>query len=373
MKKLTKENSGITLITLIITIILMSILVSVTTYSGINVYRNMQVTKFVTQMQLIQAKVDELAKANNSEGLGEDITETQKNVIDLAYKNGEVKDYSDEYKSKYKYFSIENLKTQLDIDDIGYEVLINFDTREVVSSNGIEYKGNTYYTQYKLPNGETLVDSKENDRTLSFNTQLKFDGLNCTVQINDISITNGSLSFSEVNSKGNAINWQTITNYTETGKTYTTNISKSGNYIIRLQDNTDITKSFSTAPILITLTNKPKINTEINSYNYDLSNSEGWAYATDEYARNYVWIPRFVYKTDEATNITEIKFIKGNSNIATDNTYINSTWTTHSKFTLQDGTELTGIWINVNSANQIGLDMITLLNGDYGFLTEINL
>ena len=371
MKKLTKDNKGITLITLIITIILMSILVSVATYSGINTYKSMQVTKFVAQMQLIQAKVDDLAQANETEGLGEDITEAQKNVLDLAYKNGEVKDDNDDYKSKYRYLSVENLKTQLDIDDVEDEVLINFETREVVSLTGVEYNGNTYYTQYNLPNGQTIVDSTVDNRTLSFNAQLKFDGLNCTLQISDISITNGTLSFSEIDSEGNAINWQAITNYTEKDKTYTTNISKSGNYIIRLQDNID--KLYTTEQILITLTNKPKTNTEINSYNYNLSASENWAYATDTNGITYVWIPRFAYKTDGTTNITDIKFIKGNSNIATDNTYINDEWTLHGKFTADDGTGLTGIWISVDNANQSGLDMITLLNGDYEILKEINL
>lgn len=362
MKKLTKDNKGITLITLIITIILMSILVSVATYSGINTYKSMQVTKFVAQMQLIQAKVDDLVESNETEGLGEDTTEAQKNVLDLAYKNGEVKDYNDDYKSKYRYISTENLKTQLDIDDIEDEVLINFETREVVSLNGVEYNGNTYYTQYKLPNGQTIVDSTVDNRTLSFNALLKFDGLNCTLQISDISITNGTLSFSEIDSEGNAINWQAITNYTEKDKTYTTNISKSGNYIIRLQDNIDISKSYTIDPILITLTNKPKTNTEINSYNYDLSASENWAYATDTNGITYVWIPRFAYKIDETINITDIKFIKGNSNIATDNTYINDEWTLPDKFTADDGTELTGIWVSVDNLNQIGLNMIDLLN-----------
>ena len=36
----------------------MLILVSVATYSGINTYKNTEVTKFVAQMQLIQTKVD---------------------------------------------------------------------------------------------------------------------------------------------------------------------------------------------------------------------------------------------------------------------------------------------------------------------------
>ena len=371
MKKLTKDNKGITLITLIITIILMSILVSVATYSGINTYKNMQVTKFVAQMQLIQAKVDDLAEANETEGLGEDITEAQKNVLDLAYKNDEVKDYNDDYKSKYRYFSTENLKTQLDIDDVEDEVLINFETREVVSLNGVEYKETKYYTQYKLPNGQSIINSNATtSRELAFALETSIDGLNCSLTINHISITNGTLSFAETDSEGNKSNWQMVTNYTEKDNEYTANISKSGNYTFRLQDNTS-KDYYLEKTIVITLTNRPKTNLILGFYDYGVDSSL-WAY-TQKDSINYVWIPRFAYKIDETTNTTNIKFIKGNSNIATDNTYINDEWTLPGKFTAEDGTELTGIWISVNSANQSGLDMITLLNDDYEILTEINL
>lgn len=371
MKELTKDNNGITLVSLIIAIILMAILVTVGTYSGINTYKSAKVTKFVAQMQLVQGKVDELTQANEEEKLGENVNQEQKSIIDKAYANNEIKDNSEEYKQSYKYFSKENLKNQLDIEDIEDEILINFETREILSLNGVEYNGKTYYTQYNLPNGQTLIDSNNNSRNISFITELSIDGLNASVSINNIGITNGTLSFAETDSEGNnTINWQTITNYTEVEKTYIANISKTGYYIFKLEDNTNRDNfEESQQPIKITLTNKPKTNEDLEAYDY-AKDSDKWAYARDE---NYIWIPRFAYKIDPDTNVMESKYIKGNSNIATDNTYIDSTWSVHPKFTTEDGTELTGIWVMVDNRNESHIDVIELLNNSTVTLQEINI
>lgn len=356
------NNKGITLVILIITIILMLILVSVTTYSGINSYKNMQVTKFVTQMQLIQTKINELVEEEKTDNLGIAITEIQKNILDLAYANSEVQSNTNEYKSNYIFFSRENLKEQLDLADIEDDVLVNFKTREVVSINGVEYEGKKYYTQYKLPNGESLINNETTTRTISFEVEVSVNGLNATATVNNISINNGTLSYSETDTEGNNIKWQTITNYTEKDETYTVNISKSGNYTFRLQDNTNLENSEQHAPIIITLTNKPKTNINIENYNYE-ADSNMWAYV-EVNATSYVWIPRFAYNSNN-----DIKFIKGNSNIATDNTYIGDGWTIHSKFT-DNETELTGIWIE--KTKQQGLNMLELLNSDAQALKEIN-
>lgn len=356
------NNKGITLVILIITIILMLILVSVTTYSGINSYKNMQVTKFVAQMQLIQTKIDEVAEENTTKNLGITITEIQKSVLDLAYANNEIQDNTNEYKSKYVFFSRENLKTQLDLADIEDDVLVNFETREVVSTKGVEYEGKKYYTQYKLPNGESLINNETATRTISFEIEVSVNGLNATATVNNISINNGTLSYSETDAEGNNTNWQTITNYTEKDKTYSVNITKTGKYTFRLQDNTNLENSDQHEPIVITLTNKPKTNINIENYNYE-ADSNMWAYVEVNYT-SYVWIPRFAYNSNN-----DIKFIKGNSNIATDNTYIGEEWTIHSKFT-DNETELTGIWIE--KTKQQGLNMLELLNSDAQALKEIN-
>lgn len=356
MSKITKDNKGITLVALIMTIILMLILVSVTTYSGINSYKHTQVTKFVTQMQLLQAKVDDLVSSKTDEELNSMNLQTptaqgQQNVINNAFNNQEI---TSNNINDYKLFTKEDILNILDVEDVQSDIIVNLTTREIVSLVGIEYEGKTYYTQYKLPNGQTVINNENTSRDLDFTIELSIDGINSSITFKDIKITNGTLSYKEQSDNYSQI----ITNYTEKRKEYKINVSKSGIYTFKLQDNTSNQNSEVQETII--LTNKPKTSLNLNQYNYG-KDSTKWAYAQKD-GVNYVWIPRFAYKTNTDTSSIDIKFIKGNSNIATDNTYINNEWTTPTNFTLGDGTKLTGVWINIDSSNQENLDMIDLLN-----------
>ena len=356
MRKITKDNKGITLVALIITVILMLILTSVTAYTGINTYKNAQVTKFITQMQLIQGKVDQLKESKKIEELnliGTEVPSDKETIITRAYNNGEI---TDNQINSYRFFSSDNMKEQLDLEEgIDGEIIINFTTREVVSTTGVEYEEKLYYTQYLLPNGQKLINNtSQTERNLTFDLNVAIDGLNATIIINNIQITNGTLSYREQGSSY----WNNINNYTEKGKEFSILLSKTATYEFKIKDN--ITGQESTVTQDLLLTNRPKTDAQINSYNYSLT-SENWAYTTDVNENNYVWIPRFAYKTDDnGQNI--IKFIKGNSSITTDNSSIDNTWTVPDELNLENGTKLTGIWVSVATSNQTGLDMITLLN-----------
>ena len=356
MIKLSKEDKAITLIALIITVVLILILASVTTYYGIDTYKRTKVTKFVTQMQLIQGKVDELLETNTAEDLNKlnlqtPTTQEEQKVINSAFNNGEL---TTNDINEYKVFTQSDILNILEVEDVENSIMVNIETREIVSLNGVEYEGTIYYTQYKLPNGQKILNSNYVARELDFTIELVLNGINSTVTTKDIKITNGTLSYKE---QGDNY-WQTVTNYTEKNKSYDVLISKSGEYTFKLQDNT-LSENYIEKTINITLANKPKTNLTLETYNYG-EKSDKWAYLQKD-SVIYVWIPRFVYKTNTDTNSTDIKFIKGNSNIATDNTYINE-WTLHDKFTADDGTELTGVWVNVDSLNQTELNMIDLLN-----------
>ena len=349
MKKLTKENKAITLVALVITVVIMLILISVTTYTGIDTYKNVKVNQFVDRMQLIQAKVDECSP-DELKTLGSDAASHQ-GMLEKAYNNGEGISSSDI--SQYRYFSSDDLLNTFDLDDINDEVIINFNTREVISLTGIDYEGKIYYTQYKLPNGQMRVTTNTNTRNLDFSLTPTMDGLNAKITISGISITNGTLYYQ----KDGDNYWTTITNYTETSKNSTINLTESGKYKFKLVDN--VTNNQIEKELNVVLTNKPKTGGAL-SYNY-AGDSTSWAYAQSG-GLWYVWIPRFA---SDANN--NIKFIKGNSNTATDNTYIDNTYTVHSKF----GADLTGLWVNVNSQNQAGLNMVDLLNSGAATLTEI--
>lgn len=386
MKNKTKDNKGITIVSLILTIIIMLILVTVTTYSGINTYRNAEVTKFVAQMQLIQTKVDDLVGTKTVEEI-DDLelqkvtTEEQINVIRMAYDNREITNNNID---EYKVVTGENILEIFDIEDIENDILVNFKTREVVSVKGVQYEENTYYTQYKLPKGQNIsINTNKVNRNLKFKLETIVDGLNGTMIISNINIENGTLAYKEANDNY----WQTITNYTKTEDEYTVTILKSGTYEVVLKDNATgensntKEKNEETGEIIeivpdeykkdILLVNKPNTNQEINLFYYYNMNSNNWAKA--EYnGVNYVWIPRFAYKIDEITNEKQIKLLKGNSNIATDNTYIDEKWSVHEKFT-NNGIELTGLWLVIDRT--INLEEVdTFLNDDiYDIMTEIKI
>lgn len=322
-----KDSKGITLVVLIITVIIMLILASVATYTGIDTYKQARVMEYVQQMQLIQSKVDEIVGASNQEellNLGAEITTSEQiDAIDSAYENGEV---TSNDKNTYRYLSKNDLNNILSIDDSSDDVMINFETREVVSVNDVKYNGVTYHTQYKLPGGQTIIINKEdNNREVSFETELLIDGLNATVKITDVSITNGTLKFSEAVEDENSDNWKIITNYAEKDKEYKASVSKSGNYTFVIQDNMDKSK-VSEQKVKITLANKPKTSLDLDEYNYGVD-STYWAYMQNSSGEYYAWIPRFAYDKDN-----NIKFVKGNSNIATDNSYLDDTWEVHEKF-----------------------------------------
>ena len=380
MKNITKDNKGITLITLVVTIIIMLILTSVTIYTGIDTYKSTQVNKFVTQMQLLQAKIDDLVETKTMEelnniGLSAVTTSQETNAIVTAFKQDEI---TTSDANKYKVFTKENVLEILDVEDVDSNIIVNFETREIVSTTGIEYEGKTYYTQYMLPGGQTIINNSNEDSSrdlVGFNTgngsdiyntlNISIDGLNATVTISNIQITNATLKYKKTDSDY----WTTITNYTEKEIEYNVNISKEGSYTLRLEDNLNSENYIEIEETLITLTNRPKTEEDLDWYNYAL-NSEYWAYAEKNYA-TYVWIPRFVYKADEEM---KIKFIRGNSNTATDNTYVDDTWSTHEKFTTEDGKELTGIWVGVENGKIMHNEleyMIELLNSNAETLIEI--
>ena len=324
-----KDNKGITLITVVIAVVLMTILIGVGTSAGINMYKQAKLEKFVNQMQLIQSRVDELVNAKETAGLGTSAS-TYQNVLTAAYNNGEITSTSSE---NFKYFSKENLKNQLDLENIDEPILINFSTREVVSINGLEYNGTTYYTQYLLKNGQALITTNNGrNGIIDFTVNKEMDGLNCLIRLTNVS-PNCNLIYGEGTIESEITEWKTVSNYTKAGEVYPISITKSGTYMFKIQDNNDETSTL-TKPILVVTTNAPKTEDGARHY-YDYANNINHWSIIDE----RVWIPRFAYNKNDNT---QIKFIKGNSNIATDNTYIDlQNWIIPSIFS-----EDTGKWVS---------------------------
>ena len=371
-----KNERGITVIALVVTIVITLIIAATTIYVGTENIDYSKMVKFVSYMQAIQKKVDLISEYDNYTLYGEEVTADSTQISKLSQILNLNLDAIDT--SKLRYFNEEKIASDLEIDGIEDEIIVDFETREVISLNGIKYDGEIYYTQYNLPGGQILNSYEETGREVSIGEIYEnIDGLNATFTINDIGITNGSLYFGKEYTKDDdtKIKWQMITNYTTMGQNVTTpNVTETGTYYFKLVDNVtgnDNIGNDETYPSMdLRLTNSPKAKEDIEIeldeneniiYNYsDLSAFENWAYGTDTSNGNiYVWVPRFAYETENTENI---EFLRGNSDITTSGGYITDDWTVPSVFTTTDD-ELTGVWIKVDSINQEELDIIEILDG----------
>lgn len=400
------SQKGITIIALVITVIMLLILASVATYTGIESYDKAEQIKFVSQMKLIQTKVDEKVQEDGFtlEGYGTILTNEQMQTINNAVANGEIlSPTEDDYSNYVRYFSKEQLSTQLSLDNIDEGIIINFKTREVISTVGFEYGGTIYYTQYKLPKGEKLTQYVKPNTTLSVEYSKILQDLSWVIKIEEVKRiekdnTDGTELKTELkldtlkyelgkkNSNGAEYTYLKQTNPNEIL------ISEAGDYSIKVIDNAgnETEENFK-----ITIVNSPKIKknwqkmiqTKIqnekgqlvdafsileedsNALWYDYSSNLQFAYAKDENSNSLVWIPR--YAKNNSTN--EIKFIKGNSNIFEDNTKMNSNWTVPEEFS-PNGIKLTGFWLKVTGPNpeEKGIDtfLININKNDIIYIYE---
>ena len=271
-------------------------------------------------------------------------------------------------------------------------IIINFKTREVISTVGFEYGGTIYYTQYKLPKGEKLTQYVKPNTTLSVEYSKILQDLSWVIKIEEVKRiekdnTDGTELKTELkldtlkyelgkkNSNGDEYTYLKQTNPNEIL------ISEAGDYSIKVIDNAgnETEKKFT-----IKIANPPMIKDnwvklkETKTMNekyetiyafkeksekdiwYDYSNDAQFAYAENENKDIFAWIPR--YAKNNSTN--KIKFIKGNSNIFEDNTKMDNNWTVPEEFS-PNGIKLTGFWLKVTAPNPEGKGIDT-------FLTNIN-
>lgn len=146
-----QKESGITLITLVVTIIVLIFLAGIATSSGINTIRGANKTAFISELEMIQAKVNSIYEKINSSSddaqyynsIGQPLSVVQTDKLSEVFK--------DTSQDGFKYYGSADLE-KLGLDDIKQEVLINFNTREVISLTGFEIDGVTYYKLKDIPN-----------------------------------------------------------------------------------------------------------------------------------------------------------------------------------------------------------------------------
>ncbi|MBR6504378.1 MAG: hypothetical protein IKT41_01435 [Clostridia bacterium] len=172
-----KNNKGITITALIITVVVLTIIAGTATYTGIEVYEDSKKEIFVQELQMVQNTVNtENSKIKSGDysclALGTDIdgnyTDADGKVmtaIESTLSEGETIDWTLE-KYQYAYFTKEELKTLLGITNVNQDVIINFLTCDVISVNGIEIDGDTYYNLEQMGIATNYYDKTQTDNNL---------------------------------------------------------------------------------------------------------------------------------------------------------------------------------------------------------------
>ena len=156
-----KDKKGITLVSLVITIILLIIIASISVYSGTNLIKYAKYNKAKSEMETVQAQVNtwneeykglsDTEKNTYLKNIGTSVTNPP-DVEDMDSYNtalektkNAVDEIDDADIEDYRLLSEDYLKDNLGLDG-SYDFLVNIETRDVVLLNGLKYNGIEYFT-----------------------------------------------------------------------------------------------------------------------------------------------------------------------------------------------------------------------------------
>ena len=147
-----KNNKGITILVLAITIAVLLILLGITIDTSTKVIESAKLQNINTNMLLIQARVKVISEkvvfdGDNSAYRGEKISDVTYETIENL-KNIGIIDTQDQNYSSY-YVWDQSLLNEFGMDKIklnsGQYFVVNYATNEVITTEGITFNGNTYY------------------------------------------------------------------------------------------------------------------------------------------------------------------------------------------------------------------------------------
>lgn len=151
-----RDEKGITMLILVITIILTLLIAVTATYSGIDTYKGMRVKTFSEQLKIVRERVEVVKDkaSTNSEislnSLGRSLDELDSSlrddIINSINNSGELSANS----ANYRYFETSDLKEDLGVEIEDFAVAIDFDRSIVIGVRGVEYEGHVVYTQKQI-------------------------------------------------------------------------------------------------------------------------------------------------------------------------------------------------------------------------------
>ncbi|MFR0922893.1 MAG: hypothetical protein ACLSG7_07280 [Clostridia bacterium] len=256
MKK-TNEK-GITIITLVITIIILLILASIGVNSGKGTIELAKYDKLRNELTIIQTKVNDLNQENKTE-IGQKISTAQKSILNIdtvsnIIYSGRTEAEKAEIENGFRYCSSNYIEKQFELDGIERDYLINVEYRYVVSCEGLEYKGTVYYMIDQMESGlYNVAYHNKNSNIGSFDVSAEKVG------------EKYKISVSNIQHEGYVSNWQVKYKLSTEENWKTSNklefeVEKAGTYIVKVVHGNEIDlgeKTLYVGPILAA--NKVKV------------------------------------------------------------------------------------------------------------------
>lgn len=227
----TKEN-GVTLVALVTMIVLLLILSSIGYTVGNSTIDSAKFTQFKSELKVMQSKVNELNQENKTD-IGQALTDNQKSILnkqeisDIIY-NGKTEEEKTKIQNGFRYISKNYINTELNLDSVGRNYLINVEYSYVVFPEGFKYEGTTYYMIDQIEGEVYNVHyNDKNEKTGSFGVTATQENNKYKVEISNIQY-NGYVDKWQVKYKleGN-LYWETsdsLTFYLKDEGTYTINV-----------------------------------------------------------------------------------------------------------------------------------------------------
>ena len=371
-----KNNKGITLASLVLTIVVLLILASIFIYSGANTVKYTKYNKARSEISVIQTHVNSwYQEYKNIENLSEYkalTTQTQKN----EYKNNFLNNYGvpanesncDSNKldetidatgieniEKYRYLSSEFLENKIGLN-VSFDYLANIEERRVVLFGGIKYNDIWYFTSddFKLMNvnGEDPINNSEFNLKQGYDKEIIIADLKFKKNNEQVDIS----KFKILCALQNSDNWNDVTasavKYTDWKDNkikYRIPVDNYGQYKIKISttDNVEMGENYidvnfkgnapklsegmipviyddtkkkwiiteETDPDWFDYTQKVWANVMLSDGTYNKNNKKvGYEVNDDELGSMFTWIPRYAY------SITQFKVAK-NGEGATQNIF----------------------------------------------------
>ena len=239
------KDKGITLVSLVVTIVLLLILSTIAYETGKGTIESAKLSAYRAEMTIMQEEVDNLeqqfrqGKISETEiaSLGKDWSEAE--GASEAFIGAGVED---EDKSGYRYFTADDLKA-LGIENIENDYLINIQKRSVISLNGVKYHGEKYYTisDENLPGGKYIVEHQDQASEVSFDLNENIQGDKMKIDITNITYAGDVKKGTIYYGLGNDTNSESVTTWTKaasktTDTSYTIEVLQEGTYWVKIVD-----------------------------------------------------------------------------------------------------------------------------------------